>query len=124
MEKRKILIVEDEGLAALEMQEFLEGQGYVVPALISTADRVVEEVAAHKPHLILMDIHLKSFIDGIDAAERVHFMQDIPIIYLTAYSDRVTKERAMKTRPVAYLEKPVKKETLLRKIKISLGELN
>lgn len=124
MEKHRILIVEDEGLVALDLQEFLVGQGYEVPALVSTADRVLEEVMAHKPHLILMDIHLKSFIDGIDAAQRVRLLQPIPVIFLTAYPNKVLRDRALKINPTAYLEKPVRKETLLRKIKISLGELN
>ncbi len=125
MEKHRILIVEDEGLPGLEMQEFLAGQGYDVPSPVATADRVVPEVIAHKPHLILMDIHLNGFIDGIDAAQRVRFLQpSTPVIFLTAYPNRTIKERALKIEPMAYLEKPVRKETLLRKIKISLGELN
>lgn len=123
MRKHRILIVEDEGVVALEMKEFLEQQGYEIGTPVDSANKVIEEVLNHKIDLILMDIHLKSFIDGIDAAQRIRIMTSIPVIFLTAHPDGTIKERALKTRPVAYLEKPVKMEVLLSLIKETLGEV-
>ena len=113
MTKHRILIVEDEGVVALEMKEFLEQHGYDVGPPVGSANMVIEEVLKNKIDLILMDIHLKSFIDGIDAAYRINIMKPIPIVFLTAYSDNIIKKRAMKTRHVAYLEKPVHMDDLL-----------
>lgn len=120
MAKHRILIVEDEGVVALEMKEFLEQHGYEVGSPVASANMVIEEVLKNKIDLILMDIHLKSFIDGIDAAHRINIMKPIPVVFLTAYSDSIIKKRAMKTRHVAYLEKPVQMEDLLIIIKDTL----
>ena len=71
-----------------------------------------------------MDINLRSFTDGIDAAERVSLFNKIPIIFVTAYPSEKLKERALRIEESRYLEKPVKKEDLLRQIKISLSEIH
>ena len=121
MTKQRILIVEDEGIAALEMKEFLETHGYETGAPADSANKVVEEVIKNNIDLILMDINLKNFLDGIDAAQRVQLMKEIPVIYLTAYPSETIKERAEKTNPVAYLEKPVHMGELLELIKVTLN---
>ncbi len=122
MEKHRILIVEDEGVVALEMKEFLEQNGYEVGEPVDSANLVIEEVLSKKTDLILMDIHLKSFIDGIDAAQRIYIMKHIPVIFVTAFPDSKIKERAMKIGPVAYLEKPVNMAELLQLIQDTLNE--
>ena len=122
MDKYRILIVEDEGVVALEMKEFLEANGFETGRPLASANEVVEEVLKSKIDLILMDIHLKSFIDGIDAAQRISIMKPIPVIFLTAYPNTTIKERALKTKPVAYLEKPVDLDQLLGLIRNTLGE--
>ena len=66
-----------------------------------------------QPDLIIMDIRINSFIDGVDAAERINFISQIPIIYVTAHSDPTTRKRAIKTDPFAYLVKPVEEKTLI-----------
>ena len=122
MKSKRILIVEDESVVALEMKEFLEARGYDVGKPVASANQVVEEVLKAKIDLILMDIHLKSFIDGIDAAQRVSLMKPIPVIFLTAYPNTTIKERALRTRPVAYLEKPVDMAVLSELIQKTLEE--
>ncbi len=119
--KQRILIVEDEAVAALEIREFLESKGYETGEPVDTANKVVEAVVRTRVDLILMDINLKSFVDGIDAAQRVQIMKDIPIIYLTAYPSSMIEKRALKTQPAAYLEKPVRMEKLLELIKQTLN---
>lgn len=121
MDKRTILVVEDEPIIGLELQETLEQMGFTVPAIVVSADKVMEAVALHRPDVILMDIRLHSFIDGIDAARRLRMVSDVPIIYLSAYTDDAVRNRAAKTSPVAVLSKPVDEPTLLSAIQQALA---
>ena len=104
--RKSILVVEDEGLVAMDLKRRLESFGYVVPAVAKTADDAVRLAALHLPDLILMDIHLKGRKDGIEAAEEVRKQFDIPIIYVTAHTDSATLSRAKLTEPVGYIAKP------------------
>jgi two-component system, response regulator PdtaR len=108
----RIVVVEDEPIAGLQIRECLESMGHEVLCALSSADGALEAVASGKPDLVIMDIHLKSFIDGIDAAARIKILKPVPIIFLTGYSGQGTIERAMKVGPAAYLVKPVSDETL------------
>jgi two-component system, response regulator PdtaR len=108
----RIIVVEDEPIAGLQVCECLESMGHEVLGTLSSADGVLEAVASGKPDLVIMDIHLKSFIDGIDAAARIKILKPVPIIFLTGYSGQGTIERAMKVGPAAYLVKPVSDEAL------------
>ena len=113
---KKILIVEDEPIIGMELQESLTNAGYQVPEVVQSADGVMPAVAKHNPDLIIMDIYLKSFIDGIDAAQRVKMMKDTPIIFLTAYPNESIRKKAMTVKPAAYLLKPIKDEELKKHI--------
>lgn len=114
---KTILVVEDEALVGLAMQDSLERHGYRVPEIIDSGDEVLGAVQRHKPDLILMDIRINSFIDGVDAAKRLAMISDIPLVYITAHSDPATKQRAKKTRPAAYLSKPVDEQTLINTVR-------
>jgi len=116
----RILIVEDEPLAALEIQETLEKKGYIVSRVVTSGEQAVDSLIKTKPDLIIMDIHLKSFIDGIDAAHRIRLVSDTPIIYVTAYPNTAIKDRAAKTAPVAYLLKPFKEKELYSSVEKAL----
>lgn len=118
--KPRILIVEDERVVALEIKEFLEQKGFDVSEPAGSPNEAVEAICCTEFDLILMDINLNSFIDGIDAAQRIHLMKNIPIIYTTAYPDSEIKHRAMKTNPIAYVEKPVNLDQLYEIIKKAL----
>ncbi|HSV55759.1 MAG TPA: response regulator [Magnetospirillaceae bacterium] len=107
MDAPRIIIVEDEPLAAMEMQETLEEAGYEVPEIIASGDGVLPAVFRWKPDLIIMDIRLASFTDGVDAAERLRVLSDAPIVYVTANPSRGSQDRASRTRPFAYLLKPL-----------------
>jgi len=121
MTGKTILIVEDEPIIGMELQESLEKIGYFVPEVVRNADGVMPSVIKHDPDLIIMDIYLKSFIDGIDAAQRVKMMKDTPIIFLTAYPNDSIRRKAMTIKPSAYLLKPVRDEELYKQIKDVLG---
>jgi len=119
----RVLIVEDEPLAAMEIQESLERMGHLVPAIVDSADAVLPAALSSRPDLVIMDINLKSFADGVDAAARLRLLSEVPLIYLTAYPGEGSRERAMKTRPSAYLTKPVSDELLESEVEKALGGL-
>ena len=116
-----ILVVEDEPIAGMEMQECLERMGHRVPAIVDSADAVLYAALTHKPDLVIMDINLKSFSDGVDAAARLRMLSDVPVIYLTAYPSQGGQDRALRTQPAAYLIKPVSDETLARQVERALA---
>lgn len=107
-----ILIVEDERVAAWNIQSALEKFGYTVVANVSSGDKAVGLAGTLKPDLVLMDIRLPGEIDGIEAAARIRNQYKIPIVYLTAYTDEQTIERAIATDPYGYLTKPFKRAEL------------
>ena len=110
------MIVEDEPIVSLEIQDTLERLGYEIPVVLDSGDAVLESCMRYKPDLILMDIRLKSFIDGIDAARRLRMVSMVPIIYLSAYTGEDTRNRAEKTQPAAFLSKPLDEKLLHEKI--------
>ena len=120
--KDTILIVEDEPIIAMELQEMLQTAGYGIPEIVRNADDVMPAVLKHNPDLILMDIYLKSFIDGIDAAQRVKMLKKTPVIFLTAYPNEAIRKKAMSINPEAYLLKPIRDEELLMQLEKVLGE--
>ncbi|MEI2578870.1 diguanylate cyclase domain-containing protein [Scytonema sp. PRP1] len=107
-----ILIVEDERVAAWNIQSALEKFGYTVVANIGSGDKAVGLAGTLKPDLVLMDIRLPGEIDGIEAAARIRNQFKIPVVYLTAYTDDQTIERAIATDPYGYLTKPFKRAEL------------
>jgi len=117
-----ILVVEDEPIVGMQLQESLESMGHRVPAIIDSGDEVLAAVLSHKPDLILMDIKLRSFIDGVDAASRIKLVYDVPVIYLTAYPSKGSQDRAMSTNPAAYLVKPINDKTLREQIDLALRD--
>ncbi len=120
MAKARIFVVEDEVIVAEVLKMNLERSGYEIAGHEIYGEAVVESVARSKPNLILMDIRLKGKMDGITAAIQVRERFDIPIIYLTAYGDAETLQRAKQTAPYGYLIKPFEIETLRSTIETSL----
>lgn len=119
--KARILLVEDEPISALEMQETLEGFGYEVLPVLASGDEVLGAVLARRPDLIIMDIHLKSYIDGVDAVSRLRMVSKVPVIYVTAYTGESVENRALGTGPVDYLEKPVEEARLRASVEKALA---
>ena len=90
---RKILIVEDENIIALDIRSMLEDLGYMVSDVVSSGEESIEKASKTRPDLILMDIKLKGNLDGVSAGEEIIKQFRIPIVYLTAYSDQKTIKR-------------------------------
>jgi CheY-like chemotaxis protein len=92
-QNRKILIVEDENVIALDIRSMLEDLGYMVSDVVSSGEESIERASKTRPDLVLMDIKLKGNLDGISAGEKIIKQFRIPIVYLTAYSDQSTIKR-------------------------------
>ncbi|MBI5680503.1 MAG: PAS domain S-box protein [Methanobacterium sp.] len=120
MSSIKILVVEDESIVAMDIKNRLESMNYIVPGIISSGEEAVKKAAEAKPDLILMDIVLKGEMDGIDAAQIIKNTLDIPVVYLTAYSDENTLERAKITGPFGYIIKPFEDRELHSAIEVAL----
>ena len=101
-----ILVVEDERLVAQDLKELLESMGYQVPAVAYSAEEALEKAAWICPDLVLMDIGLDGERDGIDAAVRMRRDLKLAVVYLTAYADDETLDRAREAEPYGYLVKP------------------
>ena len=119
--KETILVVEDETLVGLELKEDLERLGYFVPEVLESGEAVVQAVARHQPDLMLMDIRLRGSLDGIEAAFQAKAEFDLPVIYLTAYSDPDTLRRAALTGPDAFLLKPFDERELAANVQLALS---
>lgn len=104
---RRVLIVEDESLIALDLADILEELGFEVIGPAATADAACRLAAEHSPDLVLMDIRIRGERDGIEAAREILRWHPTAIIFLTAESDPATRSRASELRPRAYLPKPV-----------------
>lgn len=120
MSKVNILIVEDESIVARDIQQSLKKLGYNVVGMASTGENAIELAREHKPDLILMDIMLKGSLSGIDAAREVKDALNIPVIFLTAYADSSTLNKAKDTEPFGYIIKPFKEIDLHTAIEIAL----
>ena len=108
MEKKiKILIAEDELLIAQCLKMELESNGYEVCKFITEGEEAIETAKKEEPDIILMDIHLSGKMDGIEAARQIIEHKNIPIIFMTGFSDINVQKRAHEINPVGYLEKPV-----------------
>ncbi len=105
MTSARILVVEDENITAEDIGEGLIKMGYEVSAIVSKGEDAIKKAEELLPDLIIMDIRLKGKIDGIEAAEEIRRRFGIPVIYLTAYFDENTVERAKITEPSGYLIK-------------------
>jgi two-component system cell cycle sensor histidine kinase/response regulator CckA len=114
-----ILVVEDEGLIALDLQRRLQALGYTVPTTCATAEEAFTAASSHVPDLILMDIRLRGERDGIDAAEQIRTKLDIPVVFLTAHADMATLDRAKAASPFGYIVKPFGSTDLRANIEIA-----
>ncbi|WP_051294943.1 HD domain-containing phosphohydrolase [Maridesulfovibrio bastinii] len=118
--RNNILIVEDEAIVSLDIKGRLSVLGYTVLDIVKTGELAVERTLELEPDLVLMDIMLDGEMDGIDAATEILKKADIPIIYLTAYADEKTLERAKVTEPFGYIIKPFEDRELNLAIEMAL----
>ncbi len=120
----KILIVEDAKLIAYHLQKLIEDAGYTVIGLATNKNEAISIVDKEKPDIILMDIMLDSDEDGVDAMIEIQRSNDIPVIYLTALTDKQTVDRAKKTHPYGYIMKPFQDEQVVTLLEMALHKFS
>lgn len=121
MDVKKILLVEDESAVALDIKNILESSGYEVPFVTSRGEDAVKEAVKLRPDLVLMDIILKGTMDGIEAANKMIIL-NIPVVYLTANSDRITLNRALEVPAYGYIVKPYNQKELITTIEMAINK--
>ena len=112
-----ILIVEDESIVALELSGYIESLGFKVAGIASSANQAYKIMQNNEIDLILMDVQIKGEIDGITCAREIKKSKDIALIYISAFSDDDTLQRAIETNPSSYLIKPLNRMEL----KVAIG---
>lgn len=120
MTAKQILIVEDEVIIALDIKNILENLGYGISGIARTANEAINIVEEKKPDLILMDIQLEDKSDGIEAAQQIRINNDIPLIFLSSFSDKATLQRAKKAEPYGYILKPFNRNDIQTIIEMAL----
>jgi len=120
MPDTSIMLVEDEIIVAADVKNRLENMGYEVLGIFDTGEEAIEKAGELRPNLVLMDIVLKGEMDGIDAAQKIRELFNIPIIYLTAYSDEKTLQRAKVTEPFGYVLKPFEDREIQSAIEMAI----
>jgi DNA-binding response OmpR family regulator len=116
----RVLIVEDETLIAEELKERLERFGFSVIAAVDSAEEGIQIAMTERPDLVLMDVRLRGEKDGVQAATEIRERVDVPVIYLTAYSDHATLDRAKHTEPYGYVLKPFHERELQVTIELAM----
>ncbi|MCH7823686.1 MAG: sigma 54-interacting transcriptional regulator [Acidobacteria bacterium] len=115
-----ILIVEDEAIVALDLERTLQELGYRIVGKTGSGEEAVQMAEALAPDLVLADIHLEGDIDGIDAAARIRSELGLPVVFLTAFADEKTLERAKQIGPHGYIVKPFEARELRSAVEIAI----
>lgn len=118
-EPSRVLIVEDDGIIALDLEQTLRDLGLEPCGVATSADQALRLAASSAPDVVLMDIRIQGDRDGIDAAALLGERYDIPVVFLTSHSDEATLARALQTSPYGYLVKPVSAPELLTTLKVA-----
>ena len=120
MKPSRILIVEDEGIVAVDIESRLIAMGYEAAGHADNGDEALALTGERRPDLVLMDIRLQGDMDGIMAADKIRQRFHVPVIFLTSYSERTTVERAKLAEPFGYLLKPFNDDELQSTIEIAI----
>ncbi len=120
MTDAKVLVVEDDGIIGRHIQKSLERLGYECVGVFLSGEEAVKKVGLLNPDLVLMDISLAGEMDGVQAAELIHRQMNLPVVFLTAYADPQTLQRAKITDPFGYLLKPFDEKKLQITIEIAI----
>ena len=130
MPSARILIVEDEFAVAMELENRLTALGYEVIGHEMTGPDAIERAAETSPDLVLMDVNLagtaegrdgETSMDGVEAAQRIQADGPVPVVFVTAYSDSETVQRAAETTPYGYIVKPIEERELYASIEVALN---
>ncbi|MFT7543608.1 MAG: DNA-binding LytR/AlgR family response regulator [Gammaproteobacteria bacterium] len=120
MAKANVLVIEDEKIVSIDIQQSLKKLGYNVVGAGDTGEKAIELALSLRPDVILMDIMLKGDMTGIEAAAAIKKEIQVPIVYLTAYTDESTLAKAKLTEPNGYIIKPFKEVDISTTIEMAL----
>jgi DNA-binding NarL/FixJ family response regulator len=118
----QILLVEDDGLVAKDIQSILRRQGYSVSGVVAYGEEAIKKAEETSPDLVLMDIGLRGEMDGMEAAEYIREQLEIPVVYITSYGDEKTLELAEKTNPLSIIVKPCGEKEIHKSIELALSK--
>ncbi len=116
----QVLVVEDEAIIAMDILGMLKKIGCVDSEAVFSGEESIKRVAEHRPDLVLMDIRLRGRMDGIQAAHLIYYNYDVPVVYLTAFGDEATIDRANGSARFGYITKPFEESELLSTIRKAL----
>lgn len=119
--QRRVFVVEDEALIAMELLDRIEEFGYVACGHAASGEQALRNVGAATPDAVLMDIHLGPGIDGIETARQLVAAHDVPVVFLTAYCDSTLIARAADVNSFGYLLKPFSHRALKAALAIALA---
>lgn len=119
--KKRILIAEDEPIIRLDLKMMLRTNGYEVVGEAGDGDRAIELAFKLKPDLVLMDIEMPK-INGLKASEVIGRQLDIPVLLITAYSQKEFVEKSKQDNIMGYLVKPVSEASLIPAVMIALQQ--
>ena len=122
MSQKKILIVEDESIIAEDISDSLISLGYEITGMVYSGEEAIEAAGKFRPDLVLMDGNLQGEMDGITAAAEIRSRFQIPIVYLTAYTDENTLRRVNATKPFGYIVKPFEEKNLHTTIQLAFHQ--
>lgn len=120
MKGKKVLIVEDEATIALDIEMRLQSLGYQVVGVLANPSGITQQLSECKPDLVLMDINLKGGDEGIGLAEEIMVQWQIPVVFLTAYTDSGTFRKAIAVNPYGFVSKPFKDADLRNAIDLAI----
>ena len=118
----KILLVEDGLIIAFHLQKLLEKHGYEVLANITDGEQVIDSVEKSNPDLLIVDIMLRGHMNGIEAAQELRKISEVPIIFMSALSDSQTLDKTRAIRNSIKLNKPFEEDILIKEIKKLLSK--
>ena len=119
--KSKILIVEDDGIIAEDLNSLLCEKGYTIIGVAHNGIEALDMLESRKPDFAVLDINLGSGMSGLDVAKVVHEKHELPYIFLTSFDDDNTLEQAQSFGPYGYIVKPYQERTLLTTIKTAIS---
>ena len=120
MGSTKIMIVEDNSAVAEDCHDCLENLGYSVISIVASGEESIKRAKAERPDAVIMDIHLRDEIDGIETAEQLYSRFEIPVVFLSAYTDHELLERAKHVGSFGYLVKPFEERELYATIEMAI----
>ena len=121
---KRVLIVEDEGIIAAEIESTLEMLGYTVCGKAMNGDKALDLFRNSNPDIALLDINIKGSMTGIDLAKIIRAKYNFPFVFLTSYSDLNTLEQVQETLPYGYIVKPFSDKDLRSNLELALYKFN